>query len=223
MSTNSNTQRQFPFLVFFILFTVFAALSWYVYLHPFIPFDAQVSHFVQKIHTPALDKVMLMISIFGELPYSLVSVLFVAYLFFRAKYKREALYIAQFVFSGLVILLIKNLVNRPRPTEFYVRLVEINRFQSYPSGHVLSYTLFFGFLILLMKRLVDLPLKLRKTVTFTAHFLIATIPFSRIYLGAHWFTDVVGGIFLGILYLIVVDYFYLKKKRGGNIRPLPAI
>lgn len=204
--------KNFKFILLLALLTIFMVLSWYVSQYPVNQPDLTMAREIQKMQAPWLDRLMLGISIFGQLPYSLISVLAVAILFFKADYKREAFFIAQFVFSGLVILLVKNLINRPRPTEFYVRLVEINRFQSFPSGHVLSYTLLFGFLILLMRRLTSLPQKTRHMVTATSYFLILTIPISRIYLGAHWPSDTLGGMLLGSCYLLVVDFFYLKRK-----------
>ncbi|RZL41132.1 MAG: phosphatase PAP2 family protein, partial [Pedobacter sp.] len=118
--------------------------------------------------------------------------------------------------SGLIILAIKNLINRPRPTAFYVRLVEVNRFQSYPSGHVLSYVLFFGFLIFLMDRLPTIPKATRNVVTYLSAFLMIFIAPSRIYLGAHWFTDTLGGFLLGLICLFPLCYFYLKKENTST-------
>lgn len=159
---------------------------------------------------------MLGISFFGELPYSLLSVVIVAAIFYWQKYKREALFISTTLLSGLIILGVKNIINRPRPTSFYVRLVEVNRFQSYPSGHTLSYVLFFGFLIILMKTLPGIPKVTRLIVSYISAFLIITIAPSRIYLGAHWFTDTLGGFLLGLICLFPLCYFYFKKSHKPN-------
>ncbi len=191
----------------------FIALGFFVSANPVPAFDLKISLFLQKYHSDALDKIMLGISIFGELPYSILMVLLVALLFYKFKYKREALFTLSILYSGLIILGIKNLINRPRPTEFYVRLVEINRFRSFPSGHVMSYILFFGFMIILMWKLKEIPLFVRRTVSFVASFFMLTIAFSRVYLGAHWFSDTVGGFLLGIICLIPLSYFYLKPQK----------
>ena len=202
-------------LLLFILIISFTLLSAFIAKNHIFPFDIEVSLAVQKYQDKWLDKLMLAISFFGELPWSLISVLVVASIFYFNKYKREGFFISTTLFSGLIILGIKNVINRPRPTSFYVRLVEVNRFQSYPSGHVLSYVLFFGFLIMLMQNLKTITLVWRNLITGISAFLIITIAPSRIYLGAHWFTDTLGGFLLGLICLFPLCYFYFKKT--GNI------
>lgn len=197
------------FIISFILLSVFIAKN------PIFSLDIDISLAVQKYQAPWLDKLMLAISLFGELPWSLLSVLIVAAIFYFNKYRREGLYLATILFSGLIILGIKNIINRPRPTSFYVRLVEVNRFQSYPSGHVLSYVLFFGFLIVLMQNLKTIALAWRNLITAISSFLILSIAPSRIYLGAHWFTDTLGGVLLGLICLFPLCYFYFKNT--GNV------
>jgi membrane-associated phospholipid phosphatase len=54
---------------------------------------------------------------------------------------------------------------------------------------------------------------IRLMVTGICMTLIFTIPVSRIYLGAHWFTDVLGGFMLGLICLYILSYLYLKKKQ----------
>lgn len=196
-----------------LLIASFVSLSVFINFNPLFAFDISTSVFMQQYHSNFLDKVMLAISFFGELPYSLLSVVFVALIFYYYKYKREAYFISATLISGLIILGIKNIINRPRPTSFYVRLVEVNRFQSYPSGHVLSYILFFGFLIILMNTLKTIPKTTRIIVTYFSAFLMITISFSRIYLGAHWFTDTLGGFLLGLICLYPLTYYYFKYKK----------
>ncbi|RZK18787.1 MAG: phosphatase PAP2 family protein [Pedobacter sp.] len=194
-----------------LLIIAFIILSIFIAQNPILPFDIKISLIVQKYQADWLDKIMLAISFFGELPWSLLSVLVVAAIFYWQKFRREGLYIASILISGLIILGIKNVINRPRPTAFYVRLVEVNRFQSYPSGHVLSYVLFFGFLIILMNHLTSIQKTTRTIVTYSSAFLMIMIIPSRIYLGAHWFTDTLGGFLLGLICLFPLCYFYFKN------------
>ncbi|MCX2574955.1 phosphatase PAP2 family protein [Pedobacter sandarakinus] len=209
--------RTIVFASVLILF-FFIILSIYVAHHPIIPLDVAISLLVQKSQSSWLDYIMLAISFFGELPFSLLSVVLIAGIFYWKKFTLEAYYISTVLLSGLLILGIKNMINRPRPTAFYVRLVEVNRFQSYPSGHVLSYVLFFGFLIFLMLTLKNISKRIKNIVITISAFLIFAIAPSRIYLGAHWFTDTLGGFLLGLLCLLPLCYFYWKSKSA--VRPL---
>jgi membrane-associated phospholipid phosphatase len=204
-------RNQLLALIFVAFVICFIGLGIFVVYHPIPVLDHKISLFIQKYHSDFLDKVMLEISFFGELPYSLLMVVIVAIIFFIYKLRREAYFIISILLSGLLILAVKNMVNRPRPTQFYVRLVEINRFNSFPSGHVLSYVLFFGFMIVLMQTVKSIPPRTKNIITYVSLFYIVTIPFSRIYLGAHWFTDTLGGFLLGICCLIALCYFYFKK------------
>ncbi|KLT66977.1 phosphatase PAP2 family protein [Pedobacter sp. BMA] len=206
------SKRNWFIIVFIALVVAFVSLSVFVAHHIIWDFDVKVSLFIQEFQSAWLDKLMLAISFFGELPYSLLSVVLVALIFYWQKYKREALFIATVLLSGLIILGVKNVINRPRPTSFYVRLVEVNRFQSYPSGHTLSYVLFFGFLIILMSHLKDIPKTTRMIVSLISAFLMLTVAPSRIYLGAHWFTDTLGGFLLGLICLFPLCYLYFKRK-----------
>jgi membrane-associated phospholipid phosphatase len=211
-------KRNISLILLAIAIICFLVLCFLVVQHPIPSLDHKISIFVQKYHSDPLDKIMLGISFFGELPYSLLMVVLVAFIFYLFKYKRESYFILSILLSGLLILGVKNLIDRPRPTAFYVRLVEINRFQSFPSGHVMSYVLFFGFIIILMRELKDIPLHARRVITYSSTFFISTIAFSRVYLGAHWFSDTVGGFLLGVICLFLLSYFYfnkaVKKNRG---------
>ncbi|HVW96151.1 MAG TPA: phosphatase PAP2 family protein [Mucilaginibacter sp.] len=152
------------------------------------------------------------VSWFGYMPNSIILVIVTAVLFFLFEYKREALFIVFTLLSGLVSTIVKFAVDRPRPLPSLVRILEKTRQQSFPSGHVVFYIVFFGFLTLLMLRLVELHKTLRLSVSCCCLLLILAVPVSRIYLGAHWFTDVLGGLLLGLLCLYGLSYFYLKVR-----------
>ena len=103
-------------------------------------------------------------------------------------------------------LLLKNIVQRPRPTEF--RLIDETGY-SFPSGHSMVSMAFYGFLIYLVYKYVQ-NRKL-KTLLITILLLIPIlIGISRIYLGVHYTSDVIGGFLVSISYLII--YTRIVKK-----------
>ncbi|MGB4775516.1 MAG: phosphatase PAP2 family protein [Daejeonella sp.] len=189
----------------------FIVLTILVCLFPASFIDREFSEEVQEYQHPVLDALMKVVSSFGYMPYSLIMVILTAVIFYLFKYKKESLYVLLTLISGLVSWLTKLAVNRPRPSESVVRIIEKTKYQSFPSGHVLFYVIFFGFLVILMYQLKSIPKWLRLSVATSCLFLIFTIPISRVYMGAHWFTDVLGGFLLGIICLYINSFLYLRK------------
>lgn len=205
-------KQNFNYLMIFIALS-FIILTVFIALAPLSSVDIECSQFVQGFHSDTLDGPMRFVSWFGEMPYSLFTVLVTALLFFIFKYKREALFILTTLLAGLASTLIKFVAGRPRPAEPIVHVLEKTRQLSFPSGHVNFYVVFFGFLVVLMLQVKTLPAFIRLTVGGFSVLLLLIVPFSRVYLGAHWFTDVVGGALLGSLLLYANSYFYLEPSR----------
>ena len=107
--------------------------------------------------------------------------------------------------------LLKNILQRPRPTEF--RIVEETGF-SFPSGHSMVSMAFYGYLIYLIYKYVKNKY-LKWILIVLLSILICTIGISRIYLGVHYTSDVLGGFLISISYLVIyisaVNKFLLEK------------
>lgn len=189
----------------------FVVLTVFVLLFPSSFIDREFSQEVQEHSNPFLDTLMKGISSFGYMPNAPIMILGTALLFLLFKRKKEALFVILTALSSLVSLGIKILVNRPRPTGDIVKILVKTTEKSFPSGHMLFYVVFFGFLTLLMYEIKAIPKLIRYPVSVLCLLLIFTIPYSRIYLGAHWFTDVLAGFFLGLIYLYGLSVWYLKK------------
>ena len=108
------------------------------------------------------------------------------------------------IFSNLVIItalnqLLKRILQRPRPTEY--RVIEETGY-SFPSGHSMVSMAFYGYLIYLIYKYVKN--KYIKWISIMLlSVLICSIGVSRIYLGVHYTSDVLGGFFISISYLII--------------------
>lgn len=120
------------------------------------------------------------------------------------------------IFSNLVIItvlnqLLKNILQRPRPTEY--RIIEETGY-SFPSGHSMISMAFYGYLIYLIYKYVK-----NKYVKWISIVLLSTlicsIGISRIYLGVHYTSDVLGGFLISISYLVIyisaVNKFLIEK------------
>jgi len=211
----ANTELQFlrrPFLkyLFWISLTGFIALTVFVVVLPPTILDKWFSLEIQEHGNAFFDAFMTAVSSFGNFKYSIPIVAVVSLLFLLFKFKREALFVFFTMISGLLSSVVKYLINRPRPAKNLVRIIEITRQQSFPSGHVLFYTVFFGFLVFLMFKLKTIPLIIRLIVATFCVTIIILVSISRVYLGAHWLTDVVAGYLLGYCCLYLLINFYLN-------------
>lgn len=108
------------------------------------------------------------------------------------------------IISNIVIItilnqLLKRILQRPRPTEF--RIVEETGY-SFPSGHSMVSMAFYGYLIYLIYRYIKNKY-VKWTLITILSILICLIGISRIYLGVHYTSDVLGGFLISISYLVV--------------------
>jgi undecaprenyl-diphosphatase len=94
--------------------------------------------------------------------------------------------------------LLKIIANRPRPTI----AVYLEDSPSFPSGHATIAVAFYGFLTYLLLRRAKSKKQRAAIVSFAA-LMIATIGFSRLYLGVHYLSDVVAGYFIGAICLAI--------------------
>lgn len=194
----------------------FIVLSILILVFPNSWLDSEFSEEIQEHHNVTIDFLMKGISWFGQTWNSIILVFISAILLLIGRKKREALFCVSTLFIGLITYAIKVLINRPRPSNDLVRVIVDVPHQSFPSGHVSFYIVFFGFIAFLFyhdQLLSKLP---RYIIISSCVFLILTIPISRIYLGAHWFTDVLGGFLLGSIFLSFLLLFFLKNERNYN-------
>ena len=120
------------------------------------------------------------------------------------------------IISNLVIItainqILKRIVQRPRPTEY--RIIEETGY-SFPSGHSMVSLAFYGYLIYLIYKYINNK-HLKRTLIILLSVLICSIGISRIYLGVHYTSDVLGGLFISISYLIIyisaVNKFFIER------------
>jgi membrane-associated phospholipid phosphatase len=173
-----------------------AVLTFFAKQYPYFPVDLIVTSFIQSIPGLWFRDLMVVISWAGNYPQSLVVIGLVSLVvFWRLGKKSSAMVIISTIGAVIVSILFKSLVGRIRPDQ--------TTYDSFPSGHVLFYIGLMGFLTYLIY--TNLPKGvLRSTLIFTLVLLIILSGVSRIYLGFHWFSDVLGASLLGLLWLLVV-------------------
>ena len=175
-------------------------------------FDVQVTRSLQRIDVPWFDRLMHVVSWPGFPPQSRV-IPFVLSLFWLALgFPIEAVFQLLAWATGGISATIKRSMQRPRPTPELVRVIAAPLGgTSFPSGHVLIYAGVYGFLAFLVETLVR-PARLRRIATSLLVGLVALVGPSRIYLGHHWFTDVVASYLVGTSYLLGLAALYRRVK-----------
>ena len=123
------------------------------------------------------------------------------FLLFLKKKKIAYLFIGIMLGCSLVVGFFKNIIKRERPN---INRLVYEKGYSYPSGHTVSAISFYGFIVFLaIISNVVLPFKI--ILSFILILLILLIGFSRIFLGVHYFSDIIGAIILGFSYLLLYD------------------
>lgn len=197
--------------------SLFVALAVVAHTVPYFPADLAVTRGIQRIHDPVFNALMQAVSWPGFPPQVHVVCALVVVGLFACGLRWEAI-AAGFAEVGILVGgLVKLLVFRPRPTADLVQVLREVGATSFPSGHVLLATTLGGFLAFLAYTLLRHSW-LRTTIVT---LLLASIPLmgaSRIYLGHHWFSDVMGAYLLGSLWLALTIRFYRWGKKRFFVR-----
>lgn len=190
----------------------FGALTFLVKTMPSFAIDLQITTAIQLINFPFFASLMNLISWPGFAPQSVIITGLIVMLIYSFGLHWEALMaLIAAIFSTAINVLVKDLVQRARPTAGVVNVIATLNSYSFPSGHVMFYLGFFGFIWFLAFSLLKTSIK-RSLVLVFFGILIVLVGLSRIYLGQHWASDVLGAYLLGSLTLVVTIQFYRWGK-----------
>jgi membrane-associated phospholipid phosphatase len=179
--------------------------------------DLRITRFVQRFHNPYFHWLMVAVSWPGYFGRQWVVAIGVAALLLRFRLKVEAACLL--ISLGSIWLLtnaIKIIVGRPRPSPDMIHVYYYPTTCSFPSGHVTSYMALYGFLFYLVYTLMR-PSPLRSALLIVLGAAPGLVGLSRVYLGAHWASDVLGGYCLGLIWLALTIYFYRRLRVGQTI------
>ncbi len=193
------------FLICIIFGTIFAMIAAAIRNETIARFDEPVIAFVQGLEVNWLTTIMKSFTTVGSTPFVMLFMLIGVTLLLYKRHRAEALLlVAAVAGSGLLNLILKSIYKRARP-ELH-RIVEIGGF-SFPSGHtMLAFSLY-----AIISYIVWRNLKTRIThiaLFLFALFMIFMIGISRIYLGVHYPSDVVAGVFASALWMIIITTTY---------------
>lgn len=212
MKTKKSNKTNFFGITIACLIFVFIVFGIFANRYAYFSYDLAISRAVQSIHRPGFSVFMNLVSEVGDnFNLEIIVVLSMSLLFF-AGLKSEAIKTALLTVAGASTgSLIKSLINRPRPSGELVNVQKVLTDNSFPSMHVLIFTVFFGYVLYLAISKVK-TLWLRLFIAGSSTVLILFIGISRIYLGAHWTSDTLGGYLLGVILLVFAIQFSRKSS-----------
>lgn len=170
-------------------------------------------HLFRSLRTPTNDDIMIFITLLGDKKVLLPLIVTLFSWLAWSKRWHTAWHVLGFgILTASSILIIKNIIHSTRPWGIFSSPETF----SFPSGHTTLATAFYIAIALLLISACNI--KRRWPLYTLIGTIIIAVSASRLYLGAHWFTDVLGGWLLGIAIIILVTLSY-NRKAENRISP----
>ena len=184
------------FIIFFILF-----LIWSIFMLK-RKLNNLDNNFYSKIKITNLKtSIFKIISFLASAKF--IALLCLLILIFIKNKKIFIIILINMLITWILIGTLKNIFTRERPN---INRLVYEKGYSYPSGHTMTATIFYGFIIFLLI-ISNLIFLLKLFLIFLLIILILLVGYSRVYLGVHFFSDVIGALLYGTSYLILYIYF----------------
>lgn len=185
-------------------------------------FDDKIIEFFHHIASDTLGQIMFIFTELGSIwIVTILSLLLILVLWWKKKDKWGILFfIIGIGGGGLLTKLLKYYYGRERPS-INEEIDAIG--YSFPSGHSMGSLIFYGFLTYFMIRSAYSK-KLKVAALFLCGLLVVSIGISRIYLGAHYPSDVIAGYLAGAIWLIlcILALEYVKWRSVRSVKPIKA-
>ncbi len=201
-------QKRAIFLVA-VLFVLFFALSVLARSPGLLHFDTAITREIQEGQSTPMDFLAYFFTTLGNGLTMTVLCIGAAFVLNRAG-RRKAAWFSVLTLLGLPLnMLLKLIVHRPRPSSDLVRILFPEPGLSFPSGHAMGSVIVYGFLAYLAWSYIGDPGR-RKFWTTVLALTPIGISLSRIYIGVHWFSDIIGAWLFGLIVLLIyVDLYYV--------------
>ena len=195
--------------VFITLIIVFILNTILVVTGKYLSFDNFIHHSVIKLHSEVTTKVMKGLTFCGSTSF-IVGLACGLFIIFLIKKRKNLAFtsVSVLIVSTIINNVVKLIIRRPRPAYMPIGL---EKSFSYPSGHTMASVTLYGFLIYLIIK-SNYPKRYKVFYSCIFSLLIMGVGISRIYLGAHYFSDVFGGMILSLSILVLFAFINDKQK-----------
>jgi len=205
--------------IYAVTLIAFSVLAFQAHTHSYFKWDITAARALQALPLPGFSQFMQILSFPGDgwNPYVICVLSVAAFLIFGRRAEAAGLTLSA---GGGELLnrALKFLIARPRPSGDHLWIFGHLTTLSFPSGHVTFYVCYFGFLFSVTSALMRKRSIARRMVLLLLTLLIALIGVSRVALGAHWPSDVVGAYLFGGLWLAFCLEFYQRWEPAHVLR-----
>ena len=191
------------FLISLAALWIFAGVTEDVVTHdPLTNFDLALTTWIRAHTTPLGDRIFTAVSLIGSpIAMAAVGMIGAVIIIVRRKWLELAAWVAGFMGAGVLSYILKIVIQRPRPIGATAFLH--GETFSFPSGHALGSLVGYGMLAYVIGSNWITTARGRFRLVIATAVLVVAIGISRLYLGVHYFSDVVGGYAVGVLWLSV--------------------
>lgn len=165
----------------------------------------------------SLEAIAEFMTVIGRSPVSTMIPVLVIGMLWVLRHRRLSVLLGVVALARVLSVVVKALVDRPRPSASLVEVANQLGDPSFPSGHVLGATLLYGFLIYCAEKSITHPL-LKRSVQGGLALVIVLMGYARVELGEHWPTDVLGGYAIGLLVLSAVIWLHRRLDARAEQR-----
>lgn len=178
--------------------------------------DQTVFQFMYELRNPLADRMMAGLASIGDVHVLGPAVaLTLGWLIWRRRWLGAAHWLAALAFGMALTALLGAVIDMPRPPTVHGGF-------GFPAVEITMCTIVVGFFAVLIAR--ELPGRTRVWPYLVAGAVVAVLGFARLYLGAHWLSDIVGGMLLGVVWLLVLGIAYRRHvERSFWMRPVALI
>ncbi|MEK3917801.1 phosphatase PAP2 family protein [Paenibacillus sp. FSL H7-0331] len=214
--TRSKRSKRTLMIFSFLLIIGFGVLAFIANQYPLNSFDLKLAGNIQSFEHPALTKFMELFTTIGSTKVCIIlAVLVMLFLYFVLGHRIELIFfIGALGGSAVANQILKAIFHRERPSVY--RLIEETGY-SFPSGHSMGALALYGALAFLLWRHTSTRLG-RGLLIVLSSFMIVMICISRVYLGVHYPTDIIGALMVSGFWLTLMIWIFQSYMENRKLR-----